>query len=291
MKLHWQAVVPLSIDLDRTAASGQCFRWQAAGGGAYRIPSGEKCLAIGPGPRPGTVCVDVSEEAFYRDWAAYFDVGRDYAAICARTEGDAFLCACTAAAGGVRVLRQDLWEILVTFTISQNNNIPRIRASVEKLSRRFGRRLTTGVRGCPALYSFPAPQALCNVKKLQGLGLGYRDKYIAALAEGVCSGEIDLAALEKMPYAQAHARLTSLYGVGVKVADCVCLFALGHTDAFPIDTWIKKILNSVYDGRFPVENYPDCAGIVQQWMFYAVQTGQVKLPDRDGGRTSGKTEE
>lgn len=277
MRIEWKDEIPLQIDLEQTASSGQCFRWQAAGGGAYRVPNGEKCLAIAPGSVPGRVRVDVTAEEFARDWADYFDAGRDYAAICRSAQEDSFLCACAAVACGVRVLRQDAWEMLITFTISQNNNIPRIRASVDKLCRRFGHPVAKGVRGCPALYSFPAPEALRDVKKLKGLGLGYRDRYLAALADGVCTGAIDLDALKKMPYAQAHAYLTGLFGVGVKVANCVCLFGLGHADAFPVDTWIKKILDAEYREGFPLEKYPGCAGIVQQWMFYAVQSGQVEL--------------
>lgn len=278
MKIEWKCTIPLEIDLARTAASGQCFRWQAAGGGAWRIPNGEKCLAAMPGAQRGTVCLDVTPEEFAASWADYFDAGRDYAAIRARAQGDDFLCACAQAASGVRILRQDAWEMLVTFTISQNNNIPRIRASIEKLCRRFGHPIARGVRGCPALYSFPRPADLCDARRLRGMGLGYRDVYVASLAQGVLEGKIDLAALEQMPYAEAHACLTGLFGVGVKVANCVCLFGLGHTDAFPVDTWIRKIQDAAYGGRFPLERYPGCAGIVQQWMFYAVQSGQVPLP-------------
>ena len=184
--------------------------------------------------------------------------------------------------GGVRILRQDLWEMIVTFLISQNNNIPRIRNSVDALCAKFGEK-KTGIglvldpEGCAKTVektydSFPEAGAVAagGLDGLSGLGLGYRDKYIWTMAEK-CSGPDGAKWLDDLraaDYHTAHGMLTAEFGIGRKVADCVCLFGLHHVEAFPVDTHVKQIVNAYYPGGFPLERYRGYAGILQQYMFY-----------------------
>ena len=182
----------------------------------------------------------------------------------------------------MRILRQDLWEMIVTFLISQNNNIPRIRNSVDALCAKFGEK-KTGIglvldpEGCvkpveKTYDSFPEAGAVAagGLEGLSGLGLGYRDKYIWTMAEK-CSGPDGAKWLDDLraaDYHTAHGMLTAEFGIGRKVADCVCLFGLHHVEAFPVDTHVKQIVNAYYPGGFPLERYRGYAGILQQYMFY-----------------------
>ena len=201
---------------------------------------------------------------------------------CSVDPEDEYLQAAMAFGGGVRILRQDLWEMIVTFLISQNNNIPRIRNSVDALCAKFGER-KTGIGlvlepdGCvkpveKTYDSFPEAGAVAagGLEGLAGLGLGYRDKYIWTMAEK-CSGPDGakwLDDLRSADYHTAHGMLTAEFGIGRKVADCVCLFGLHHVEAFPVDTHVKQIVNTYYPGGFPLERYRGYAGILQQYMFY-----------------------
>lgn len=180
-------------------------------------------------------------------------------------QGDARLYEAAIQGYGIRILRQPVFETIITFLVSQNNNIPRIKATIEKLCERFGRKMTAP--GGQQYYTFPEPEVLADVDKLQGLGLGYRDKYIAAAAKIAASGCIDIERLEAEEYSTAKLILTNFLGVGEKVADCICLFALHKLEAFPVDTWVKKIEERYYGGRFPREKYAGYQGVMQQYLF------------------------
>ncbi len=174
---------------------------------------------------------------------------------------DAHLAAAVAYGGGIRVLRQDFWEVLVSFLISQNNNIIRIGRSVQALCDRWGER-----------GAFPTPDALAAVTEaeLQAVGLGYRAKYLARLAQDLSGDGLDQLrrALDTAGDDEAEAILMGLYGIGRKVADCVCLFGLHRIDFFPEDTHIKQIFAAHYPQGFPYERYRGHLGIIQQYLFY-----------------------
>lgn len=263
------------IDLDKIAESGQVFRWHKLRPHEYGIICG-KAYCVARQVSKNQIEIDTTEQEMRNVWHCYFDLDTDYTKIIAsiRTD-DCFLQHCANVAYGVRVLRQDFWEMLVTFTISQNNNIPRIKRVVENLCAAFGERIITPRQG--VVYAFPAAADLTNIGALQGMGLGYRDKYIVQLAANVACGEIDIEYIRSASYGDAFTSLCSIYGIGPKVANCVALFGAGKTGAFPADTWINKVVGKYYDGKFPVEQYQDTAGIMQQFMFYAAQHGEVHL--------------
>ena len=168
---------------------------------------------------------------------------------------------------GIRILRQDPWEMLITFLISQNKNIPAIRRSVELLAESCGRKLSD-ING-REYYGFPDPSAVAALseKELSDCKLGYRCKYIHAAAEAVLDGMINLEELQDADETTAISTLTGLYGVGVKVANCVSLFGLHHINAFPIDVWMKRILSEQYPEGYPFDRYSPYNGIYQQYMF------------------------
>ena len=249
--------------LEQIAASGQCFRMTEQADGWWQVCAGERCVLVRQ--RGDALDFCCTEEEFARDWRAYFDWDTDYGTFLAAVDPqDAFLCAAADYGGGLRILRQDLWETLITFVISQNNNIPRIRRAVEDMCTRWGKEHTDSA-GHP-YYTFPTKAELARAKphELREIGLGYRDKYI----HRICQSDFDPALVANLPLEQAHEHLLALPGVGPKVASCVRLFGLHDLAAFPVDTWIRKLCDTHYAGEFPLARYDGFAGVIQQYIFF-----------------------
>lgn len=215
------------------------------------------------------ICLDCTQEEYDTLWKSYFDMETDYASIIAGIDAeDQYLVSAAAFGKGIRILRQDLWEMIISFIVSQQNNIKRIRRCISLLCEQYGEKRVTA-NGI-VYYDFPTPQSLAgaSVEDLYACNLGYRSRYIHETANAVFHGDIDLERLYEMDYALAKEELLKLCGVGTKVADCICLFALHKTDAFPKDTHINKVLASQYPEGFPFDRYADYSGILQQYIFY-----------------------
>ena len=265
---------PLLRDSGFTTAAGETF---LAAAGSHAVLIRQKPEAEGR----MRVSFSCTEEEFSDFWNGYFDLNRDYEAIRRSVDpGDSFLTSAVRCGRGIRILRQDLWETIISFLVSQNNNITRIRRSLEALCERYGEKIP--VNAFPdipsasltdaSVHAFPSPEAILKggTDGLEGLGLGYRDKYIFRMAQR-CVGQEGrewLSLLRKGSYEDALALLLREYGIGKKVADCICLFALHHVDAFPVDTHMKQILSAFYPEGFPFSRYEGYAGILQQYMFY-----------------------
>ncbi len=250
----------------------------------FLAAAGKHAVLIRQNPESGgrmRAAFSCTEEEFSDFWNGYFDLGRDYGAIRRSVDPqDSFLTAAVRCGCGIRILRQDLWETIVSFLVSQNNNITRIRRSLEALCTRYGEKISVnafsdwpdGSLADESVHAFPSPEAILEggPDGLEGLGLGYRDKYIFRMAQR-CAGQEGrkwLGLLRKSSYEDALALLLKEYGIGKKVADCICLFALHHVDAFPVDTHMKQILTAFYPEGFPFSRYEGYAGILQQYMFY-----------------------
>lgn len=254
------------FDLQKIANSGQCFRMRPVGNGAYIALSGIKSVVVTPlgDEKFDFACAD-DDFAF---WHHYFDLQTDYEHFFSRIDPrDDFLTAAANYGHGIRILRQELFETTISFIISQRKNIPAITKSIELLCERFGTPIQTK---CGGAYAFPSPEALCtlSIEEIRDCALGYRDKYVLSAAKAFASGQISTAILERLNQAQAIEALTSLYGVGKKVASCIALFALHDIAAFPIDVWIDRILQAHYNGSFPIGRYEGFAGVMQQYLFY-----------------------
>ena len=244
-----------SIDLDLIAASGQCFRWQRLSDGRYAIPVfGAVFEARQTASDAVTFESEWDESRALAAMRRYFDADCDYARILRDVppEDEALFEAANLGLG-MRILRQPLWETLVSFILSQNNNIPRIRGLIERLCG-------------GALAPFPPAQAVAAMgeESLRALGMGYRAPYVRKAAQRFTSEEE--SRLSAMDYPHAREALTAYAGVGGKVADCVCLYALGHKRAFPVDVWVKRALEAHYPGGFPLADSP-YAGVYQQVLF------------------------
>lgn len=246
------------LNLDQIAASGQCFRWKKIEDNTYEIPAFGKVLTIAD-KGEGTFELSCDEDEWNSIWRSYFDLDTDYDRIGRLIEesGDEYLKAAYQYGEGIRILRQDVWEMVITFLISQNNNILRIRNSVSALCDRAD------------VGHFPGPGEVdTQLFYDRTLGLGYRSEYLDKMYTYGEEHPDFISGLEKMDYKEAFDFLKSFKGIGAKVANCICLFGLHQVDAFPIDTHIKQILANNYPDGFDFERYAGVAGIVQQYMFY-----------------------
>lgn len=261
----------IPCDLGQIADSGQCFRMTKQDDNTYKIIATDKCTYAHM--QGENLVLECSEQEFDEFWRDYFDFDTDYQKICDSVdENDEFLKASVKYGSGMRILKQELWEMLITFMISQNNNIPRIQKSVEAICEKFGREKTDN-RG-NKYFTFPTKDELAkaSIEELRACGLGYRDRYLFEIAHS----EFDVYSLKNMPIDEAEKALCKITGVGKKVANCVKLFGLHDLASFPIDTWIKKICDKYYNGSFPVERYKGYAGVIQQYIFFYGRTG-IKL--------------
>lgn len=247
--------------------SGQCFRMELLENGNYKVIAGDKYLEVG---QKGEDCTFFCQEAdFDSFWKTYFDLDRDYASCISQIAvEDVYLMKAARFGSGIRILKQDLWEMIVSFLISQQNNIVRIRRCIANICEKYGDE-KRDIHG-NVYYGFPKAEVLAKLEEdaLKPCNLGYRSKYVVRTARSIVNGEVNLEALGSMKYEEAKAELLKLFGVGVKVADCICLFALHQMEAFPVDTHIRQALDANYVKGFPMEQYQGMQGIMQQYIFY-----------------------
>ena len=203
-----------------------------------------------------TFALSCSEDDYRNIWHDYFDLETDYQSIRERIskEDDPFLAEACEYGKGIRILRQNPWEMLISFIISQNKNIPAIKRSVELLCEVAGSR-REDAEG--SYYLFPTPEEILALsdEALSACRLGYRCRYVKAAALDVAEGKLDLSLLKNENEEATIKALTAVCGVGVKVANCVSLFGLHHVDAFPVDVWIRRILENEYPAGYPKEKY------------------------------------
>lgn len=255
------------FQIEQIARSGQCFRLVSCGDQVFSLVAGEHYIEISQ--TGSQITFSGSQKEWEEIWMDYFDCGRDYGAIKKRIDPqDTYLSNAAIQGWGIRILHQDVWEMIITFIISQQNNIKRIRKCVETICERYGEKRINFHK--EPYYLFPTPEALAavSVEELIECNLGYRAKYIQKTAQMIVRKEVNLKSLPLMTYEDAKKEVMKLCGVGTKVAECICLFGLQHMNAFPIDTHIQKVLKEHYAEGFPFERYKDCAGILQQYIFF-----------------------
>lgn len=259
------------FSVSQICRSGQCFRLDPAEDGFYELIAGSRFLKLKAdnGGTAGKTVLYCSRKEYESFWREYFDMDTRYEEYLSGIDPeDEYLRAAGQYGSGIRILRQDVWEMIITFILSQQNNIPRIKGLIRAISREYGEKMET--KEGKSYDAFPVPECLAAAteEELRALKLGYRSRYICGTARMAASGEVDLEQVKQMDYPEARAELMKLPGIGGKVADCICLFALHHMDAFPVDTHIQKVLDARYGGKFPFEKYRGCAGVMQQYIFY-----------------------
>lgn len=241
---------------------GQCFRFAKISDDEYDLFACGRRLNIKK-HTDGWFFADIDEIEFKRDFYTYFDLERDYGEIIKSYSADEHISKSAVEGGGIRIFRQDPWETLVSFIISQNNNIPRIKKIIESLCTLLGEERN-------GYYTFPTAERIqeAGIDGLAPIKAGFRAKYIVSAAEMVASGEISLEHLKVCGYAEALEILKRIKGVGDKVANCVLLFGFGYYEAFPIDVWVKRVINKYYGEGFDPAVLGEYAGIAQQYLFY-----------------------
>ena len=277
-----------NFDLYQICRSGQCFRMTAMDDGRVRILAGNRFLEAERGGREGEWLFSCGDEEFEMFWASYFDLEQDYGRwIASINPNDRYLSAAAAFGSGIRILRQDLWEMIVSFLISQQNNIARIRRCIENICEAYGEPMAdeSGINW----YAFPTPEVLADLDEdaLKACNLGYRSKYVVRAARSVRDHEIDPEAIPLMNYRQSREELLKLFGVGEKVADCICLFSLHHLQAFPVDTHIRQAMEAHYKRGFPNRRYRGFQGVLQQYIFYYELFGKESGQQKEGSSGAG----
>lgn len=252
------------LDLKETLDCGQCFRWKEREDGSFEgVVRGRFARARTDG---GDLIIDGADEADRGLWHDYFDLGLDYEAVSARLSAlHPVLADAARYAPGIRILNQEPFEALISFIISQNNNIKRIAGIVDRLCESFG----SPISGAENAFSFPTAERLAALSPddLAPIRAGFRHRYIIDAAQKVADGTIELEALRTMPYDETKAELMKITGVGVKVADCVLLYGLHRLDGFPLDVWMKRAMAVLFPGMSP-EDFGEYAGIAQQYIFH-----------------------
>lgn len=271
-----------SFELRDIFEYGQCFRWNAKDDGSYTgvIKNGVINVkkinndVIFEGICNGNIA-DICRD--------YFDLNRDYNKIkTILSNVDEYLKESIEYGAGIRILNQDLWEMIISFIISANNNIPRIKGIIEKMSQKYGNKIVWKGKD---YYIFPTIKQLSSASKddLRALGMGFRDTYIFNTTNTIASGDINLEELHnEKDTSKVREKLLTLSGVGPKVADCILLFStLKRFDVFPIDVWVRRVMNDLYIKnedetkvskkeieKLAKEKYGDLKGIAQQYLFY-----------------------
>lgn len=262
---------------------GQCFRWNEQEDGSYTGIFGKNVLNVKQEPEKKIIITGICDGDIEEACRKYFDLDRDYEAIKEKLASiDEYMQESIKYGEGIRILNQDLWEMIISFIVSANNNIPRIKGMIDRMSKKYG---TCIVFRGQEYYTFPTPEALAtaSMEDLRALGLGFRDKYIFETTRKIVNGEVDLEKLKQEESTKnIRNELLTLSGVGPKVADCILLFStLKRFDVFPIDVWVRRVMNDLYIHN-PVEakvnkkeiellakeKFGDLEGIAQQYLFY-----------------------
>lgn len=247
---------------------GQCFRFDKRADGTYFGVAKNKYIEVSKNGNDVIFnhCTGRDFEEIFRD---YFDMDFDYEEAAGSLRLDPTLIKAAEFSKGIRILHQDEWEALCSFIISQNNNIPRIKGIISNLCKSYGKPVFEDEYG-NTHYSFPSAEVIANAGEvaMAELRTGFRAKYIYDAARKVADGKIDLMLPYSMSYDEGAQYLQNIKGVGLKVASCVLLFSYRKYDAFPVDVWVKRILEKYYDGKVGAEYFGKYAGLAQQYLFY-----------------------
>ena len=261
---------------------GQCFRWNEQEDGSYTGIFGKNVLNVKQEPEGKIIITGICDGDIKEVCRKYFDLDRDYEAIKEKLANiDEYMQESIKYGEGIRILNQDLWEMIISFIISANNNIPRIKGIIEKISRNYGKKI---IYKNKEYYTFPTIEELSNasVEDLRALGLGFRDKRVYDTTQMFLKGDMTIEELKSENNTEKlRERLLTLPGVGPKVADCIMLFSLKKYDVFPIDVWVRRVMNDLYIHNIDEEKvskkelqklakkkYSDLAGLAQQYLFY-----------------------
>lgn len=260
---------------------GQCFRWNINEDGSYTGVFGNNVLNVKKEDNKITF-KGICENDIKETVKDYFDFNTNYEDIKKKLASvDDYLKQSIEFGNGIRILNQDLWEAIISFIISANNNIPRIKGIIERISKKYGKKIEWEGN---KYYTFPTIEELseATVEDLRALGLGFRDKRVYETTKIFLNKKMTIKELiEEQDVNKLREKLLTLPGVGPKVADCIMLFGLKRFEVFPIDVWVRRVMNDLYIKnedetkvknteieKLAVEKYDKLAGLAQQYLFY-----------------------
>ena len=286
-------------DLKKTMECGQCFRYEkvprADGADEYMTVVGSALVRVVQTAPGELIFPEMSDETFYSVAAPYLALERNLESIkdnVVKNTDSEWLKAAAEFGAGIAILKQDPWETIISFIISQNNNIPRIRKIIREISAEYGTNLSIKndyiscpletINGKPTLdackkcgrcYTFPtAENILANPEGLLPSKPGFRYGYILSAAEKIACGEVSLEDIEsKASYEYTVEALKKIKGIGDKVASCAALFGFANLEAFPIDVWMKRAIDTYFDGKLDPKTLGPYAGIAQQYIFHYIR--------------------
>lgn len=262
---------------------GQCFRWEREAKNCYIGVAFGKALKISQ-DKDTIILYNTTREDFDKIWFNYFDFGTDYQSIKKALSKDAVLCDAVRFGNGIRILNQDLWECVVSFIISQSNNIPRIKKIISTLCELYGEKINYMGK---TYYSFPDVNKIHSLssEELSLIKAGFRDKYIMSAAE-FFTNEFSDTYFDSLSYDEAKKELIKIKGIGDKVADCILLFGLSKRSSFPVDVWIKRVVEYFYFNEpqsvgkiseFAAERFSNLGGYAQQYLFYYARENKIGI--------------
>jgi len=273
-----------NFELPHIFDCGQCFRWNRIDNGNYIGIAFGKVIEV---EKRGNdvVLYNTGEEEFFHIWENYFDLKRDYGNIKEVLSEDPLLKKSVEYGHGIRLLKQDPFELIISFIISANNRIPMIKRAISNICKRWGNPIE--YKG-ETYYSFPTPEQLnkASLEEIEGCGVGFRGKYIKDTVRKIVEDNTDLNYIVKLNDDSCHEKLQEFSGIGPKVADCIMLFSMGKYSAFPVDVWVKRAMQYFYLAPdvslkkirdFGREKFGDLSGFAQQYLFYYARENNIKV--------------
>lgn len=273
-----------NFELEHIFECGQCFRWEKQESGSYIGVAFGRVLEVEK--RDGDVLLyNATEEEFRDIWADYFDLYRDYGTLKEILSKDPILKKSVEFGHGIRILKQEPFEMILSFIISSNNRIPMIKRGIKRISEKWGKKLL--YKG-QEYYSFPELDEIkaATVEELAACALGFRAKYIKATVDSLSSKSADISRICRQESEECHKELQKFTGVGPKVADCIMLFSMGKHSAFPVDVWVKRAMQHFYLApdvslkkirEFGIDKFGEIAGFAQQYLFYYARENNIKV--------------
>lgn len=276
-----------NFNIKQIVECGQCFRWEKINDNDYIGVAFDKVIEVVQEGDAVTI-MNSNQEEFENIWFKYFDLSRDYSKVKEALSQDVILRKSVEFGYGIRILNQDQFEILISFIISARNSIPSIMKTIKEISKRWGNEIK--YKG-NIYYSFPSPNALKGVTEdeIRETGASFRSKYIVDTINKINKKEdikFDLSYISEMNDDDCHIALQEYKGVGAKVSDCVMLFSMGKTSAFPVDVWVKRAMIHFYNAEegslskiriFGRNKFKALSGFAQQYLFYYARENKIKI--------------
>ncbi len=277
-----------NFNIKQILECGQCFRWKKISDTNYiGVAYGKVIEVIQEGDK--VRILNSNEEDFNNIWLRYFDLERDYCKVKEGLSNDDILSKSVEYGYGIRLLNQEPFELLISFIISARNSIPSIQKTVNKISERWGTPIE--YKG-ETYYTFPTPQQLADasLEDIKETGASFRSKYIVdtikKVNESVKGDKYDLEYISSLSADECHTALQEFMGVGAKVADCIMLFSMEKSSAFPVDVWVKRAMMHFYNAEegslnkiriFARNKFGELAGFAQQYLFYYARENKIKV--------------